>query len=387
MLNQFQQISEQIKKAKSILIAYSQSFNSDGTASSLALFLFLKELKKNVEIVTNNQQNCLLNFKQQTNLDFLPAYNNIKFSIDNLREFIISLDVTDTKIKKIKYKINNNSLDFIINTQQEFFKKDNAVSSVVKFKYDLIIVLNTPDLELLDQTYNEHADFFYKTPIINIDNHPENEGFGQINCIELTALSTSEILFSLFEHLSFDLINEDIATCLLTGIICSTKNFKAYNITPNILSTTSRLLSINARREEIVNRLYRSLDLNTLKLWGRVLARLSSAMDSKLIWSAVCQKDFTITNSNEKNLINIIDELIINIPQAEIIVIIYETLLLSQVIVYSTKNINLMDLMKEYNPNGSQKLIQITINKPLAEAEKEIIEFIKNKLEKLLRLK
>ena len=436
MLNQLQQISDQIKKAQSILIAYSQSFNGDGTASALALFLFLKKLNKNAKIITNKQQNSVLNFNSKVNpvksaplvnpvryelsngvngiesqaetsfkppissedlfnrvnLDFLPAYDNIKHSIDNLREFIISLDITDTKIEKIKYKINNNTLDFIIQPQQEFFQKENVASSAVKFKYDLIIVLNTPDLELLGPAYNDQADFFYKTPIINIDHNPGNEGFGQINCIELIAVSTSEILFSLFEQISFDLIDENIATCLLAGIICSTKNFKTFNITPNILSITSKLLSINARREEIVDHLYRSFDLNTLKLWGRVLARISSTLDDKLIWSIVPKKDFEITNSSEKSLINIIDELIINIPQAEIIVIIYETLSLPQinnqtnVIIYSTKNINSADLMKEYNPKGDQKIVKITINKTLLDAEKEIIELIKNKLKKLLQL-
>ncbi|MBU2415853.1 hypothetical protein KKH86_01345, partial [Patescibacteria group bacterium] len=141
MLNQLQQISDQIKKAQSILIAYSQSFNGDGTASALALFLFLKKLNKNAKIITNKQQNSVLNFNSKVNpvksaplvnpvryelsngvngiesqaetsfkplissedlfnrvnLDFLPAYDNIKHSIDNLREFIISLDITDTK--------------------------------------------------------------------------------------------------------------------------------------------------------------------------------------------------------------------------------------------------------------------------------------------------
>ena len=82
-----------------------------------------------------------------------------------------------------------------------------------------------------------------------------------------------KILFNLITDYSRDLVDEDIATCLLAGLIAKTKSFKTQNITPQSLAISSQLLAMGAKREEIVNKLYRSRSLNVLKLWGRVLAR------------------------------------------------------------------------------------------------------------------
>jgi len=388
MLTQEQQIFEQINKADNILITFRKTWNGDSVASALAMFLFLKKLDKNVEIVAEK-------FDDGRLFSFLPGFNEIKNAVENLRKFIISLNIANTKVNQIKYKMEDNTLNFIISPRDGFFTHDDITSHASGFKYDLIIALDTPDLESLGKVYDNDTEFFYQAPIINIDHHSGNEEFGQINHIQLTAVATAEILFSLFDSYSRDLINEDIATCLLAGMISKTRSFKTPNVTPNALLSASQLISMGARREEIVNRLYRSRPLNVLKLWGRVLARLSSSMENKLIWSALTKMDFEKTDSTEKDLTDVIDELIINIPQANVIVIIYEKTIASEqtekneqqittyVLVHSIKNIDSRNLIKELNPGGTKNLAIATINKPVQEAEKEVIGLIEEKLGKL----
>ena len=184
------------------------------------------------------------------------------------------------------------------------------------------------------------------------------------------------------------MIDEDIATCLLAGLISKTKNFKTPNITPHTLLITSQLISMGGRREQIVTNLYRSRSLNVLKLWGRVLARLSGTLDNKLVWSTISQDDFDKTESSEKDLGDIIDELIVNIPQAKVVALIYEKITeenqpVTNLIVYSTKNINSMDIIKTFNPAGTKRMAQATIAKPLSEAQSEIIKTIKERMSKL----
>jgi len=381
MLTQEQQIFEQIKKARNILIAFKKTWTGDSVASALAMFLFLKKMDKNVNIAAEK-------FSQSLLYSFLPAYIEIKNNLDNLRKFIISLDITNTKVSQIKYQQEENKLNFIVSPKNGFFTSDDIESCSSGFKYNLIIIVDSPDLESLGGIYDNDTEFFYKTPIINIDHKSTNENFGQVNLIELTAVSTSEILFSVFESFSRDLINEDIATCLLTGMIAETKSFKTSNITPRALLVASQLISMGGRREEIVNQLYRSRSLNVLKLWGHVLARLSSTLNNKLVWSALNRADFAKTDCEEKNLIDVIEELIINIPQAKAIIIFYEQLATSaesqtNVIIYSIKNVNSLDLLKEFKPSGAKNLAKAKINLPLAEAEKTIIKIIEEKLNKL----
>lgn len=381
MLTQEQQIFEQIKKATNILVTFKKTWSGDSVASALAFFLFLKKLDKNVKIVAEQ-------FDQKQLYSFLPGYTEIKNTLDNLRKFIISLDITNTKVNQIKYQQEENKLNFIISPKDGFFTPDDIESHSSGFKYDLIIIVDSPDLESLGKIYDNDTEFFYQIPIINIDHKSTNESFGQINLIELTAVSTSEILFSLFEKFSHDLIDENIATCLLTGIIAETKSFKTSNITPHSLFISSQLVSMGGRREEIVNQLYRSRNLNVLKLWGRVLSRLSSTLDNKLIWSTLNYNDFIKTNCEEKDLSDVIDELIINIPQAKIIAIIYEkqitnSELQTNIIIYSIKNINLLELLKEFKPSGVKNLIEIKTDLSLLETEKNIIKIIEEKINKL----
>ncbi len=386
MLTQEQQIFEQIKKASNILITFKKTWTGDAVASALAIFLFLKKMDKNVDVVAEK-------FSLNKLYSFLPGYTEIKHKLDNLRKFIISLDVTNTKVSQIKYTQEKNQLNFIISPKDGFFSSSDITSGASGFKYDLIITIDTPDLESLGTIYDNDTEFFYHTPIINIDHSSNNEGYGQIDFIELTAVSTSEIVFSLMESFGQDFIDDNIATCLLTGMIAETKSFKTNNVTPRALLTASQLMSLGARREEIVNNLYRSKSINVLKLWGRVLARLSSSLDNKLVWSTLSAADFLKTNSSEKDLTDVIDELIVSIPQAKVIAIIYEnienkessneSINKTNLLLYTIKNIDSLGLIKEFNPTGTKSLSRAIINLPIIEAEKTIIETIQDKLNKL----
>lgn len=385
MLNQDQQIFEQIKKAKNILITFNRVWSGDAVASALAFHQVLKKLDKNVDVAAEQ-------FAQGNLYSFLPGYSTIQHSLDNLRKFIISLDVSDAKVDKIKYKLEENTLDFIISPKDGFFTHDDIKSRSGDFKYDLVICLDTPDLESLGTIYDNDTEFFYKVPIINIDHYSNNEEFGQINYVELTAIATSEILFNLFANYSRDLIDEDVATCLLAGIISKTKSFKTQNITPQALSISSQLVSMGARREEIVTRLYRSRSINVLKIWGRVLARLKSSMDNQLVWSALSLADFEKTGTCENDLDEVIDELIINIPQAKIVVLIYEseikdnetTKKVTKALIYSVKNIDSLSLVKKWEPNGTKYLATIALPETIENSEKEIIASVEENLKKLL---
>lgn len=382
MLNQNQQVFEQIKKARNILITFNRTWSGDAVASALACYQLLKKLDKNVDIAAEK-------FAPGDLYNFLPEYHNIHHSLDNLRKFIISLDISDAKVDKIKYKLEGNTLDFIISPRDGFFTHDDIRSRSGDFKYDLIIALDTPDLESLGSIYDNDTEFFYQVPIINIDHSSNNEEYGQINLVELTAIATTEILFNLFSQNYSELIDENIATCLLAGIIGKTKSFKTQNITPQSLTISSQLVALGARREEIVTKLYRSRSINVLKLWGRVLARLNSSLENRLIWSSLSKHDFEKTGASENDLNEVIDELIVNIPQAKIIILFYESQdsegnKITDALIYSVKNIDSLQIAKKWEPAGTKYLAKISLPMKLEETETEVIETIKENLKNLI---
>jgi len=379
MLNLEQQIFKQIEKSKNILLTFTVDSDGDALAAALAFFIFLKKLNKNVDLAGDKIE------KNNNPLFFLPNYSQIQNNLINLRRFIVSLDISQAKINQIRYTIDNDKLNFIISPSRGWFKAEDISTQAGEFKYDLIISLGAVDLESLGEIYNQNIEFFYKTTIINIDDHSNNEEFGQINYIDLNVAAVSEIIFYLLKNYQPELIDEDLATCLLAGIISKTKNFKTNNLSPRTLLGASQLISSNARREEIINHLYRSHNLAALKLWGKILNNLQSEQNGQLIWAKLKQSDLENSNVDEQAITEIVDELIANIPDAKIIIILEELSLAStKLIIYSLKNISALEMIKEYGPIGNIKLASAILNKDIETASSEIIPEIKNRLEKII---
>jgi phosphoesterase RecJ-like protein len=385
MLTQHQQIFEQVKKAKNILIAFSSNWNGDNIASALAFYLWLKKLGKKAEIISSKSEDGTAMEIKSKAFDFLPAFTEIKRVAREMNKFVISLNLAKAKIKGVKYRLESGAAKFIITPQTGSFTEEDVKIETEGAKYDLIIALDTPDMQSLGKLFAENTQFFYGTPIINIDHHSANEEYGQINLIQINAVATAEIIFSLFCSYTEDLIDDDIATCLLAGIISKTKNFKTANVTPDTLAATSSLISKDARREEIVNKLYRSRGIGVLKLWGIILSRLTYAKNGQIIWSAVTNNDFLKTDTSKNDLNDIVDELIANIPEAKVIIIFYEVIdaagkINVNFLVHSPKNINVLDLTRDYNPKGDEKMVEIETKKQLEEIKEEIIALIDKKI-------
>ncbi|MFA5318022.1 MAG: DHH family phosphoesterase [Patescibacteria group bacterium] len=381
MLTDDQQIFEQIEKAKNILIAFGRNHNGDSISSALALYSFLKKINKTVDLASDG-------FEAPKHFSFLPNIGEVKNSISTEKKFIISLDTSNVPAKEISYQLKNNYLEFIVTPKESQFKPEDVTSRITGHAYDLIIVVASPDLESLGNIYQQDTQFFFNVPIINIDRHPHNEEFGQINRIKITAISTTEIIFELLksyqEHSNNGLIDEQIATCLLAGIFSESKSFKVGSLTPNSLVIASELIKLGADRETIVRNLYQNRDLNTLKLWGRVLAKLKSDLDGKLIWSCLNKVDFEKTGSSADGLEDVVEELVINVPEAEIIILFVNGHNdKTEIKLFSTKNINALSLLQDFNPDGSKNIATAAMNKQLTEVEEQIIKHVKNKLEKL----
>ncbi|PIR92100.1 hypothetical protein COU01_03500 [Candidatus Falkowbacteria bacterium CG10_big_fil_rev_8_21_14_0_10_44_15] len=379
MLTEDQQIFEQIAKAKKILVTFRRDYTGDAIASALALYLWLKKLDKQVTLAADG-------FSSPHAFSWLPHINEIRTDIKTEKRFVISLSTRHAAAREISYQHKEGRLEFIITPQDSQFKPDEVSARAESHGYDLTIVVASPDLESLGQIYHRNTDFFFDTPVINIDHHPHNEEFGQINKIKITAISTTEILFELINNYAAEIIDEQLATYLLTGIFAESKSFKIGSLTPNSLLVASQLVALGADRETIVRYLYQSRDLGTLKLWGRVLAKLKSDWQGKLVWSSLNKIDFEKTGGDIANLSDVIEELIVNVPEAEVIVLLIENHnqgRQTEIQVHTTRNINAVSLLKEYEATGSKNRATALLTKPVNEAETEIISNIKNKLAKL----
>jgi phosphoesterase RecJ-like protein len=238
----------------------------------------------------------------------------------------------------------------------------------------------------LGEIFFHNTDLFYKTPIVNFDNHAGNEHFGQINIVEMNASSNAEIIFGILEQLSAAHIDEKIATCLLTGMISQTNSFKTPNVAPSTLNIASRLMNLGADREKIIHNLYRTKSISSLKLWGRALNNLQHDREIGMAWTTITRDDFIRSDASEEDLHGIASELITNSPEAKIILLLHEFNDNKQTgkirgLLTTGKDQDALEMAAAYSPQGNNKFASFVLeDKTLNEAEKEILEHLRSYL-------
>jgi len=315
-----QQTTEQIKSASKILLLTHTSPDGDALGSLLALYMVLKQLGKEVIAVVPDQI--------AGSLQFLPKIEEMIKNFSSAKDFVITIDTSKVKVDRLGYKhlAEENKLNIVITPVGGTFEEKDINFSYGSPKTDLIIVLDSPDLERLGPFYEEQSGLFYETPVINIDHHAGNDFFGKINWVDLTATSTAEILVSLTESLGREknLLNEDVATALLTGIITDTGSFQNVNTTPKSLTVAAQLVAAGARQQEIIRHVFKTKPLSTLKLWGRILASVQYDEESRYVYAKISQEDFVATGAQETETTGVIDELLKSAPGIDFALLLVE---------------------------------------------------------------
>ena len=161
----------------------------------------------------------------------------------------------------------------------------------------------------------------------------------------------------------------------MAGIVSKTKNFRLPNINPKTLEVVGKLIELGAKRNEVVEGLYKTKAVETLKLWGRALSRLKQ--DNQIIWSLLTRNDFIHSGADQKMLPDVIHELISTSPNTDIIVLFFEDNTKNiKAILYSEKqNLNIPSMQIKHTC-GQLSYITLPHNS-LIEAEKKLIEEIR----------
>lgn len=312
------QIIDLIKRSESLLIMPSTPVDGDSLGSALALYLVLKKMGKQATVVCAEPVPDA--FK------FLPTTKVISHDFKTSSDFIVTLDCKKAKINTLKTKVAEDKVNIIITAKKGQFSEQDVSFEHGPSRYDAIITVDTADLEQLGRFYEDNPEMFTQIPVLNIDHHASNSNFGKINFIDIMSSSTTEMLITLIEELEevegLDLMDEDVATLLLAGIITDTGSFQNANTTPKSFASSAKLIKYGARQQEIIKNVFKTKNLSTLKLWGRILSKIKVDDKYRVVWSTISLKDLKETGSEPDETGGIIDELLSNAPGAEVVMII-----------------------------------------------------------------
>jgi hypothetical protein len=243
-----QQASEAIRQANNILIITGQHPSVDQVASTIALAAILRKYGKKVSAVISDSLPAQVNFLEPAKLDR---------TLSGLRDFVLKVDVRKAELDKLRYEVENDKLNIYITPFRGAFTPGDVTFDYGNYQYDIVITLGVPTRARLDRVFDLNQKVFAELPIINIDFHRSNENYGAVNLIEGNAASLCEILVALAESLQNGIIDEDIATALLTGLMASTDRFTATHTTSKSLTVAAQMMAAGARQQAVVKGLYK----------------------------------------------------------------------------------------------------------------------------------
>ncbi len=170
---------------------------------------------------------------------------------------------------------------------------------------DVFVFLDSAEPKLTEMHEKYPQIFGGVWPSICIDHHPTNPKYATVNFVVPEASSTCEIVADFADAVGWK-ITSDIATSLLNGVYTDTGGLLHSNTTPRVYRTVARLLRAGARQQAIVTNVFRTAKLSTLKLWGRVLEKISITAEGGAI-SALTEGDFRATGAEYSELTGAID--------------------------------------------------------------------------------
>lgn len=320
-------ILSEIKKAHKILLAFHVSPDGDSISSVLSLNVFLKKLGKNTHIVSFS--------KIPTEFGYLPGVSQAEI-------------------------INFKKIDFS--------------------KYDLFFALDIADVKMITKSDYPLEKFPKNFKVINIDHHQTNPKFGDINLIGQTS-STAEIVYLLFEIWKVK-ISREMANLLFLGILSDTGCFQYPSTTKQSFLIASQLINKGADLNETVLYQYRSNSMNTIKYWGRVLDNMRLDKSGKFVISIVTleeMKELGIEPGEEIGGASSFFAPIVKGTEFGIILDENEGFIKGSI--RSRKGFDVGKLAAELGGGGHKLASGFTLQLPLEEAEKLVLEKARKAIE------
>ncbi len=240
------QLIDRLQKANNILVTVSHDPSVDQLASCIGLTLLLNKQGKHAAAVFSG--------KVPSTIEFLKPDDTLEKNTDSLRDFIISLD--KAKADKLRYKVEEDVVRIFITPYKTSLSADDLQFSEGDFNVDVVVALGVKQQEDLDQAITAHGRILHDATVTSI-NASADEGLGSINWHDPQASSLSELVTDIAKALDEGgkLMDEQIATALLTGIVSETGRFSNDRTSSQTMSASATLLSAGANQQLVASKL------------------------------------------------------------------------------------------------------------------------------------
>lgn len=253
MDNARQQIVDSIKKSSNILVAVSSDPSVDELSAALGLSIILNNMDKRATAVFSGAV--------PPAIEFLEPGKTFENSADSLRDFIIALN--KEKADHLRYKVEGDVVKIFITPYKTKLSQDDLEFSQGDYNVDMVLALGVKDQEHLDKALEAHGKILHDATVVTITAGNDASSLGSLDWHDATASSLCEMSVSLADGLKGEgpILNEQIATAFLTGIVSATARFSNDRTTSRAMTMAAQLMAAGANQQLIAAKLEEGNDL------------------------------------------------------------------------------------------------------------------------------
>lgn len=244
MDQQKQQVVERLQQANNILVTVSNNPSVDQLAACIGLTLSLNKLGKHATAVFSGAV--------PSTIEFLQPERTLEKNTDSLRDFIIALD--KSKADKLRYKVEDRMVKIFITPYRTSISQKDLDFSQGDFNVDVVLALGVHNQNELDQAITSHGRILHDATVMTVNVKPGGE-LGSVNWIDPNASSLSELGVQLVDVLDKKVMDGQIATAFLTGVIAETERFSNNKTSPQTMSISAELMSSGANQQLVATKL------------------------------------------------------------------------------------------------------------------------------------
>ena len=214
----FGKIKEALSKYTNVAIAVPVDPTVDEMGAALGLYLSLKDMGKAMSIATPNDP--------LVEVSALVGIDEVRTTLGEASgDLVVSFPYREGEIEKVSYTRDDNFLNIVVKAGE---KGLNFVEKDVKFSQgstapELLFIIGAARISDLGKLFDPAV--LKDTIVINIDNKPENQGYGDIIMVSSKFSSISEAVANLILTVGAKM-DLDIAENLMLGIATATNNFQ-----------------------------------------------------------------------------------------------------------------------------------------------------------------
>ena len=314
---ELENIIDCLNRAKKIGIFTHVNPDGDAIGSSMALYLALKQLNKEVDIIADEYSKCF---------DFLSNLDEIK---------------------------QNGSKD-----------------------YDLTVAL---DCATKGRLFDLNNSFDSSITSISIDHHASNTFFADYNYVEGKSPAACMTLTKILKGLNVS-ITKEIGEFLMAGIITDTGGFRHDTVDDETFEFAATMLDLGVNISDIYYRTFDKKSKAQFKLASIATERLKFYCNEKIALTYLTKEDFIKAKAlpgDHEGIVNIGR----NIEDVEVSIFLREELENNyKVSLRSNSYVNVSEIAEVFDGGGHEKAAGLTIEENLDNAIKKLIKETKNRL-------